>query len=107
MLRILTASRVGGICHDRDCLRFADRLLGGSGPAASSTAGTAAGTPQAIAQVDHSYATSVPVATIQVAVSMIVTAVLTLILKAWAGNRVMGSTLTIHLRPSHQRTKDR
>jgi 2-keto-3-deoxygluconate permease len=49
--------------------------------AASSTARDAAGTPQAIAQADRSYAT---VATIQVAVSMIATAVLTLILKAWA-----------------------
>jgi 2-keto-3-deoxygluconate permease len=68
----------------------ADRLLGGSGvagAAASSTAGNAAGTPQAIALADHSYAAIAPIATVQVAASVIVTAVLTPILTAWAFRR--------------------
>jgi len=91
--------------------------------AASSTARNAAGTPQAIAQADRSYAT---VATIQVAVSMIATAVLTLILKAWAFRRTRKKLLAAapstvrsdgqqsdgmdfdHSSPSgHQLTKDR
>jgi 2-keto-3-deoxygluconate permease len=63
----------------------ADRLLGGSGiagAAASSTAGNAAGTPQAVAIADPSYAAIAPIATIQVAASVIVTAILTPILTA-------------------------
>jgi len=57
-----------------------NRLLGGSsvvGAAASSTAGNAAGTQQAFAIADASYALIAPVATIQVAASVIVTALLT------------------------------
>jgi 2-keto-3-deoxygluconate permease len=64
----------------------ADRLLGGSGvagAAASSTAGNAAGTPQAVAIADPSYAAIAPIATIQVAASVIVTAILTPILTAF------------------------
>lgn len=67
-----------------------DRLLGGSGvagAAASSTAGNAAGTPQAIALADHSFAGIAPIATIQVAASVIVTAVLTPVLTAWVYRR--------------------
>ncbi|CAB3748296.1 2-keto-3-deoxygluconate permease [Paraburkholderia solisilvae] len=69
---------------------LADRLLGGSGvagAAASSTAGNATGTPQAIALADHSYAAIAPAATVQVAASVIVTAVLTPILTAWVFRR--------------------
>jgi 2-keto-3-deoxygluconate permease len=68
----------------------ADRLLGGSGvagAAASSTAGNAAGTPQAVALADPTYAAIAPVATIQVAAAMIVTAVLTPILTAYMYRR--------------------
>ncbi|PLZ03529.1 2-keto-3-deoxygluconate permease [Burkholderia sp. WAC0059] len=69
---------------------FADRLLGGSGvagAAASSTAGNAAATPQAVAMADHSYAVIAPIATIQVAASVIVTSILTPILTAWVFRR--------------------
>jgi 2-keto-3-deoxygluconate permease len=70
---------------------IADRLLGGSGiagAAASSTAGNAAGTPQAVALADPSYAAIAPLATIQVAASVIVTAILTPVLTAYVHRRV-------------------
>jgi 2-keto-3-deoxygluconate permease len=69
----------------------ADRLLGGSGvagAAASSTAGNAAGTPQAVAIADPTYAAIAPIATIQVAASVIVTAILTPILTAFIHRRI-------------------
>lgn len=69
----------------------ADRLLGGSGiagAAASSTAGNAAATPQAVALADHSYAAIAPIATVQVAASVIVTAILTPILTAFVHRRL-------------------
>jgi 2-keto-3-deoxygluconate permease len=65
---------------------LADKLLGGSGiagAAASSTAGNAAGTPQAVAMADPSFVALAPVATLQVAASVIVTAVLTPLLTAY------------------------
>jgi len=64
----------------------ADKLLGGSGiagAAASSTAGNAAATPQAVALADPHYAAIAPVATVQVAASVIVTAILTPMLTAY------------------------
>jgi 2-keto-3-deoxygluconate permease len=67
-----------------------DRLLGGSGiagAAASSTAGNAAGTPQAVAIADPSYAAIAPLATVQVAASVIVTAILTPVLTAYVHRR--------------------
>jgi 2-keto-3-deoxygluconate permease len=70
---------------------IADRLLGGSGiagAAASSTAGNAAGTPHAVALADPSYAAIAPLATIQVAASVIVTAILTPVLTAFIHRRV-------------------
>jgi 2-keto-3-deoxygluconate permease len=69
---------------------IADRLLGGSGvagAAASSTAGNAAGTPQAVALADPSFAAIAPIATIQVAASVIVSAILTPILTAYMYRR--------------------
>jgi 2-keto-3-deoxygluconate permease len=69
----------------------ADRLLGGSGiagAAASSTAGNAAGTPQAVALADPSYAAIAPLATVQVAASVIVTAILTPVLTAFIHRRL-------------------
>jgi 2-keto-3-deoxygluconate permease len=69
----------------------ADKLLGGSGiagAAASSTAGNAAATPQAVALADHSYAAIAPIATVQVAASVIVTAILTPVLTAFIHRRL-------------------
>jgi 2-keto-3-deoxygluconate permease len=63
-----------------------DKLLGGSGiagAAASSTAGNSATVPQAVALADPSYATVAAAATVQVAASVIVTALLTPMLTAW------------------------
>jgi len=69
---------------------LADRLLGGSGvagAAASSTAGNATGTPQAVALADPTFAAIAPIATVQVAASVIVTAVLTPLLTAFVYNK--------------------
>src|SRR5262245_32992686 len=63
-----------------------DRLLGGTGvagAAASSTAGNSAAVPQAVAIADPSYAPVAEAATVQVAASVIVTAVLTPFLTSW------------------------
>lgn len=73
------------------CCIVVDKLLGGSGiagAAASSTAGNSAAVPRAIALADPSYAAIAPVATVQVAASVIVTAVLTPMLTAWMFRKV-------------------
>ena len=65
---------------------MADRLLGGTGiagAAASSTAGNSAAVPQAVALADTSYASVAGAATVQVAASVIVTAILTPLLTSW------------------------
>lgn len=65
---------------------IADKLLGGSGvagAAASSTAGNAAAVPKAVAMADPTYAAIAPIATVQVAASVIVTAILTPMLTAY------------------------
>ena len=70
---------------------LADRLLGGSGiagAAASSTAGNSAAVPQAVALADPSYAAIAPAATVQVAASVIVTAICTPLLTTWWYRRV-------------------
>jgi 2-keto-3-deoxygluconate permease len=69
----------------------ADILLGGSGiagAAASSTAGNAAAVPKAVALADPTYAGVAAAATVQVAASVIVTAVLTPILTSFIYKRV-------------------
>jgi 2-keto-3-deoxygluconate permease len=73
------------------CCIVVDKLLGGSGiagAAASSTAGNSAAVPRAIALADPSYAAIAPIATVQVAASVIVTAVLTPLLTAWMFRKV-------------------
>jgi 2-keto-3-deoxygluconate permease len=63
-----------------------DKLLGGTGiagAAASSSAGNSAAVPQAIAMADKSYAPVAGPATVQVAASVIVTAILTPLLTSW------------------------
>jgi 2-keto-3-deoxygluconate permease len=68
-----------------------DRLLGGSGvagAAASSTAGNSAAVPQAVALADPTFAAVAPAATVQVAASVIVTAILTPLLTAYWYRRV-------------------
>jgi 2-keto-3-deoxygluconate permease len=68
-----------------------DRMLGGTGiagAAASSTAGNSAAVPQAVALADPSYALVAPIATIQVAASVIVTAIGTPLLTSWWYKRV-------------------
>jgi len=68
-----------------------DRLLGGSGvagAAASSTAGNSAAVPQAVALADPTFAAVAPAATVQVAASVIVTAIMTPLLTAWWYKRV-------------------
>jgi 2-keto-3-deoxygluconate permease len=70
----------------------ADKLLGGTGvagAAASSTAGNSAAVPQAVALADNSYMPVAQAATVQVAASVIVTAILTPLLTSWWYKRVM------------------
>src|ERR671915_1021944 len=71
---------------------LADKLLGGSGiagAAASSTAGNSAAVPKAVAMADTTYAPVAEAATVQVAASVIVTAILTPLLTAWQYRRVL------------------
>jgi 2-keto-3-deoxygluconate permease len=71
---------------------LADKLLGGSGiagAAASSTAGNSAAVPQAVAIADKSYMPVAEAATVQVAASVIVTAILTPLLTSWWYKRLI------------------
>jgi 2-keto-3-deoxygluconate permease len=84
------------------CCIIVDKLLGGSGiagAAASSTAGNSAAVPKAIAMADPSYAAIAPAATVQVAASVIVTAVLTPILTSWMYRRVQRQRAAAGLPP--------
>jgi 2-keto-3-deoxygluconate permease len=77
-------------CTGAACI-FADKKLGGTGiagAAASSTAGNSAAVPQAIALADPRYLALAPIATVQVAASLIVTALLTPLLTSWVYRRV-------------------
>jgi 2-keto-3-deoxygluconate permease len=68
-----------------------DRLLGGTGvagAAASSTAGNSAAVPQAVALADPTYMPVAAAATVQVAASVIVTAICTPLLTSWWYRRV-------------------
>jgi 2-keto-3-deoxygluconate permease len=76
---------------------LADKLFGGSGiagAAASSTAGNSAAVPQAVAIADPSFAPMAAAATVQVAASVIVTAILTPVLTAWWFRKVLRQNRT-------------
>ena len=84
-LGVLVCAITGTLCI------LTDRALGGSGiagAAASSTAGNAAAVPRAVATADPTYAAIAPEATVQVAASVIVTAILTPLLTSWMHRRV-------------------
>jgi len=84
LLGVFTLVVTGFVCI------MADRWLGGSGiagAAASSTAGNSAAVPKAVAMADPTYALVAPIATLQVAASVIITAVLTPLLTAWVYKR--------------------
>jgi 2-keto-3-deoxygluconate permease len=72
-------------------LFFADRLTGGNGVAgvaAASTAGNAVTVPAAIAGVNPAYADAAPQATMLVATSVVVTAIVVPLVTAWTARRV-------------------
>ena len=85
LLGLVTVTVTGFTCI------FVDRFFGGTGiagAAASSTAGNAAATPKAVAMADPAFAAIAPLATLQVAASVIITAILTPVLTTFVYNRV-------------------
>ena len=74
----------GAVLYVLDCLTGGN---GVAGIAASSTAGNAAAVPMVVATVYSGYAEIAQTATVQVAASVIVTAILTPILTAWLAKR--------------------
>lgn len=86
----------------------ADRLLGGTGvagAAASSTAGNSATVPQAVALADPSYAPVAEAATVQVAASVIVTAILTPLLTSWWFRRTAPARAAARLEAAEESTE--
>jgi 2-keto-3-deoxygluconate permease len=86
MLGVTVVVVTGAVCI------LADKLLGGTGiagAAASSTAGNSAAVPQAVAMADKTYMPVAEAATVQVAASVIVTAILTPLLTSWWYKRVV------------------
>jgi 2-keto-3-deoxygluconate permease len=82
---------VGVVVVTGTALFFADRLTGGNGIAglsAATTAGNAAGVPAAVAAANPAYADVAGSATIMVAASVIVSAILCPIVVAWYANRL-------------------
>ena len=76
-------------------LFFADRLTGGSGVAgvaAASTAGNAVAVPAIIASANPAYRDAAAQATILVAASIVVTAILVPLVTAWTARRVTRTT---------------
>ncbi len=74
-------------------LFFADRLTGGNGVAglsAASTAGNAAGVPALVATANPAYAEAAKFATVLVAASVVVTAIVVPLVTAWWAKRVNG-----------------
>jgi len=85
VLGVFVCSVTGFVCI------LADKWLGGSGiagAAASSSAGNSAAVPKAVAMADPTYGGIAAIATVQVAASVIVTAILTPILTSWMYNKV-------------------
>lgn len=86
---------VGVVVITGTVLIIMDRITGGTGVAgiaAATTAGNAAAVPAAIAAVDPSYGPIAPAATMLVATSVIVTAILVPIATAWWYNLVNSKT---------------
>ena len=86
LLGVTVVCVTGAVCI------LADKLLGGTGiagAAASSTAGNSAAVPQAVAMADKTYVPVAEAATVQVAASVIVTAILTPLLTSWWYKRVV------------------
>ncbi|MCQ6282302.1 2-keto-3-deoxygluconate permease [Bacillus sp. EB600] len=85
LLGFLTVFMTSAVCM------IADRLTGGNGiagAAASGTAGNAVATPKAIAMADPTFAAIAPLATLQVAASVIVSVILTPLLTTFVYKRI-------------------
>lgn len=89
---------VGVVVVTGIALFFADRLTGGNGVAgvaAASTAGNAAAVPAIVASANPAYAEAAKSATMLVAASVVVTAILVPLLTAWTAKRVSSREETV------------